>query len=182
MCCGVQKKGMRCFDLRCRTKLCTVGRHNWIVLLGLSVLTSRFPNSSQFIYRWSSDLDRKLRKSCGNSLGITINRWDGQFLTSFMREPEPGEFPLDPEAGSRSDRPLYDINRADLHIGCAPVLNIVDCRMFEYAQEIGVDCHLGTFVDEYFEEEDRAGIILKGQRLEADLLIAAVNRILPLCS
>jgi len=36
-----------------------------------------------------------------------------------MREPEPGEFPLDPEAGSRSDRPLYDINRADLHIGYA---------------------------------------------------------------
>jgi len=34
-----------------------------------------------------------------------------------MREPEPGEFPLDPEAGSRSERPLYDINRADLHIG-----------------------------------------------------------------
>ena len=81
------------------------------------MLISRFPNSSQFIYRWSSELDRKLRKSCGNSLGITINRWDGQFLTTFMREPEPGEFPLDPEAGSRSERPLYDINRADLHIG-----------------------------------------------------------------
>jgi flavin-dependent dehydrogenase len=56
----------------------------------------------------------------------------------------------------------------------------VDCRMFEYAQEIGVDCHLGTFVDEYFEEEDRAGIIVNGERLEADLLIAAVNNNLSL--
>lgn len=46
--------------------------------------------------------------------------------------------------------------------------------MFEYAQEIGIDCNLGTFVDEYFEEEGRAGVIIKGKRLEADLLIAAV--------
>jgi len=52
--------------------------------------------------------------------------------------------------------------------------------MFEYAQEIGVDCHLGTFVDEYFEEADGAGIIVNGQRLEADLLIAAVNYTLSL--
>jgi hypothetical protein len=47
--------------------------------------------------------------------------------------------------------------------------------MFEYAKEIGVKCHLGVFVDEYFEEEDKAGIIIKGQRYEADLLIAAVR-------
>jgi len=47
--------------------------------------------------------------------------------------------------------------------------------MFEYAKEIGIDCHLGTFVDEYFEEEDRAGVIINGKRLEADLLIAAVS-------
>jgi len=45
--------------------------------------------------------------------------------------------------------------------------------MFEYAQEVGIDCHLGTYVDEYFEEEGRAGVIIKGERLEADLLIAA---------
>jgi hypothetical protein len=68
------------------------------------------------MYRWSRELDRRLRKCCGNSLGITINRWDGEFLTTFMREPEPGEFPFDRESGSRSEKPLYDINRGDLHM------------------------------------------------------------------
>jgi hypothetical protein len=51
-----------------------------------------------------------------------MNRWDGQFLASFLREPEPGEFPLDPEAGSRSNRPIYDVNRADLHMAYDPAL------------------------------------------------------------
>ena len=47
--------------------------------------------------------------------------------------------------------------------------------MFDYAKEVGVDCHVGVFVDEYFEIEDKAGIIVKGERFEADLLIAAVS-------
>jgi len=47
--------------------------------------------------------------------------------------------------------------------------------MFEYAKELGVECHLGVFVDEYFEENGKAGIIVKGEKFEADLLIAAVR-------
>ena len=47
--------------------------------------------------------------------------------------------------------------------------------MFEYAKSIGIDCHVGTYVDKYFEEPDKAGIIVNGQRFEADLLIAAVS-------
>jgi hypothetical protein len=46
--------------------------------------------------------------------------------------------------------------------------------LFEYAKEIGIDCHVGVYVDEYFEEKGKAGIIVQGKRLEADLLIAAV--------
>jgi hypothetical protein len=46
-----------------------------------------------------------------------MNRWDGQLLASFLRDPLPGEFPLDPDAGSSSNRPIYDVNRADLHMG-----------------------------------------------------------------
>jgi NADPH-dependent 2,4-dienoyl-CoA reductase/sulfur reductase-like enzyme len=47
--------------------------------------------------------------------------------------------------------------------------------MFDYAKEVGVDCHVGVFVDEYFETEEKAGVIIKGERFEADLLIAAVR-------
>lgn len=47
--------------------------------------------------------------------------------------------------------------------------------MFDYAKEVGVDCHVGVFVDEYFETEDKGGIVIKGERFEADLLIAAVR-------
>jgi hypothetical protein len=46
--------------------------------------------------------------------------------------------------------------------------------MFEYARDLGVDCHLGVTVDEYFEEGEKAGIIVNGERHVADLLITAV--------
>ena len=46
--------------------------------------------------------------------------------------------------------------------------------MFQYAKSIGIECHVGTYVDKYFEEQDKAGIIVNGERFEADLLIAAV--------
>jgi len=46
--------------------------------------------------------------------------------------------------------------------------------MFQYAKSIGIECHVGTYVDKYFEEADKAGIIVNGERFEADLLIAAV--------
>jgi flavin-dependent dehydrogenase len=58
---------------------------------------------------------------------------------------------------------MYDINRADLHLA-----------MFEYARDLGVECHLGVNVQEYFEENGKAGIIVEGKRVEGDLLIAAV--------
>jgi hypothetical protein len=49
--------------------------------------------------------------------------------------------------------------------------------MFESAKEVGVECHVGVFADEYFEENDKAGIIVKGERFKADLLIVAVTPI-----
>jgi NADPH-dependent 2,4-dienoyl-CoA reductase/sulfur reductase-like enzyme len=49
-----------------------------------------------------------------------------------------------------------------------------DGSMFEYARDLGVECHLGVTVEEYFESGEKAGIIVNGERLEADLLITAV--------
>jgi NADPH-dependent 2,4-dienoyl-CoA reductase/sulfur reductase-like enzyme len=46
--------------------------------------------------------------------------------------------------------------------------------MFEYARDLGVECHLGVTVEEYFESGEKAGIIVNGERHEADLLITAV--------
>lgn len=104
-----------------------------------------------------------------------MNRWDGEFLASFLRTPEPGEYPIIRGKGSFSSRPMYDINRADLHLAYVSLYEVVDGRMFEYARDLGVDCHLGVTVDEYFEQGDKAGIIVNGERHEADLLITAVR-------
>jgi len=127
MCCRMSQKGISSLHVRC----CQGNRLLFLVnsrTLDVSVilldcmkrfplkLINRFPNSSQYVYRWSKDLDIKLRKLCGNSFGITLRRWDGEFLTTFMREPEPGELPIKVENGSSSERPLYDIGRGDLHI------------------------------------------------------------------
>jgi hypothetical protein len=76
----------------------------------------RFSNAGQLLYRWGEEFDKRLRANCGNSLGITLNRWDGEFLASFLRKPGPGEYPIIPGKGSFSSRPMYDINRADLHL------------------------------------------------------------------
>lgn len=92
-----------------------------------------------------------------------MNRWDGTFLASFLRVPQPGEYPIIPGKGSFCTRPMYDINRADLHLA-----------MFEYAKSIGVECHLGIEVREYFENNGRAEIVVGGEKVEGDVLIAAV--------
>lgn len=47
-------------------------------------------------------------------------RWDGELLASFLRTPQPGEYPIIPGKGSFSSRPMYDINRADLHLAYVP--------------------------------------------------------------
>ena len=127
------------------------------------VVNDRYPNAGQLLYRWGEDFDRRLRANCGNNLGVTLHRFDGAVLAKFLLTPEKGEFPIIRGKGSFSSRPMYDINRADLHLA-----------MFEYARDLGVECHLGVNVQEYFEENGKAGIIVEGKRVEGDLLIAAV--------
>jgi hypothetical protein len=134
----------------------------------------RFSNAGQLLYRWGEEFDKRLRANCGNSLGITLNRWDGAFLASYLRKPQPGEYPIIPGKGSFSSRPMYDINRADLHLAYTLSTEPFDGSMFEYARDLGVECHLGVTVEEYFESGEKAGIIVNGERREADLLITAV--------
>ena len=55
-----------------------------------------------------------------------------------MREPEPGEFPLDPDAGSRSERPLYDINRADLHMAYWTLLDVLTVGCSNTLKKLGL--------------------------------------------
>lgn len=45
--------------------------------------------------------------------------------------------------------------------------------LYEYATSQGIKFRFGSRVNQYFEEEDAAGVIVDGQRIEADGVIAA---------
>lgn len=45
--------------------------------------------------------------------------------------------------------------------------------IFEYANSLGIKFRLGARVKKYFDEEDRAGVYIEDERIEADAVIAA---------
>lgn len=45
--------------------------------------------------------------------------------------------------------------------------------IFDYAKSLGVRFRFGKRVNEYFEERDRAGVVIDGERIEADSVFAA---------
>lgn len=45
--------------------------------------------------------------------------------------------------------------------------------IFDYAKSLGVKFRFGKRVKEFFEEDDRAGVMIDGERIEADGVIAA---------
>lgn len=45
--------------------------------------------------------------------------------------------------------------------------------MLDYAKSLGIKIRFGTRIREYFEEEDHAGVVIDGERLIADGVVAA---------
>ena len=45
--------------------------------------------------------------------------------------------------------------------------------LLQYAKEMGVDVRFGHDVREYWEEDGRAGVVVGGKRLEADVVVVA---------
>ncbi|PSK37287.1 hypothetical protein B9Z65_2029 [Elsinoe australis] len=84
--------------------------------------------------------------------GFDIYKYTGEFIINQKTPPK------DPEA------PVFNGHRGELH-----------SVVFEYARtELGIPIHLGTRINKYFEEDDKAGIELEsGEKRIADVVIGS---------
>ncbi|KAI1332543.1 putative monooxygenase [Xylariaceae sp. FL0255] len=118
----------------------------------LGDIISFAPNSSRIFARWPGVADQ-LEVISHRADGLTINNWLGEKILKQVWSREEQEF------GTR-----YDGHRGEIH-------EIV----YRHALEIGVDVRLGSRVEDYFESDDEAGVVLgeTGERITADVVLAA---------
>lgn len=113
------------------------------------------PNGGRIFYRWSNgSVAAAMRKVSIDlsSYGFNIHKWDTGEIVINQRNP-----PRDETA------PNFNGHRGELH-------EIV----FNYAKSIGVQINLGHKVEKYFEEPDKAGIVLTdGTKVEGDIVIGS---------
>ncbi|KAK0670213.1 putative zeaxanthin epoxidase [Cercophora samala] len=129
---------------------------NFPALKTLGDIISFGANGGRIFARWADGaIAKKLRSLCIDltEYGFRIHKYDtGEVV---YHQPTPPQ---------REEAPVFNGHRGELH-------EVV----FNYARdELGIPIHLGQHVDEYFETEDKAGIVLKsGERVEADIVIGA---------
>ena len=103
------------------------------------------PNAGRIFRRWDDIVERLRPLSIDlTHHGFNIRKWTGELMTN-QRTP-----PMDTKA------PVFNGHRGELHE-----------VIFNYARdELGIPIHLGVRVTEYWEEEDRAGLVLaNGERV-----------------
>ncbi|KAI0972247.1 putative monooxygenase [Xylaria arbuscula] len=109
------------------------------------------PNSSRIFQRWPG-VAEKLDALSQRADGLVIKNWTGETLLKQTWSDEQAAF------GTR-----FDGHRGEFH-------EIV----YQHALEIGVDVRLGRRVEDYFESDDEAGVVLEdGERITADVVLAA---------
>ncbi|KAI0152828.1 putative monooxygenase [Xylariaceae sp. FL1272] len=116
----------------------------------LGDIISFAPNSSRIFDRWPGVAD-KLELVSHRADGLTLNNWLGEFILKQTWSKEEDNF------GTR-----YDGHRGEIH-------EIV----YNHALEIGVDVRLGARVEDYFESDEEAGVILEsGEKITANVVFA----------
>ncbi|KZO94402.1 FAD/NAD(P)-binding domain-containing protein [Calocera viscosa TUFC12733] len=109
------------------------------------------PNAGRIMERWGNGtVAERLRPITLNHAGSVWRRFDGVEITR------------SPTFGLKFGSPVYNGHRGEFHE-----------IFFNFAKEIGVEIQLGQRVEEYWEEEGKAGVVVDGKRLEADLVIGA---------
>ncbi|XXH04185.1 hypothetical protein Hte_010598 [Hypoxylon texense] len=109
------------------------------------------PNSSRLFRRWPG-VAEKLEPLSMRADAITLKSWQGETLLTQHWEGETNEFGI-----------RYDGHRGEFH-------EIV----YNHAKEIGVEIRLGARVEDYFEDAEKAGVVIEGgERITADVVIAA---------
>ncbi|KAI0429726.1 putative monooxygenase [Xylaria sp. FL1042] len=109
------------------------------------------PNSSRIFQRWPG-VAEQLDVLSQRADGLVIKNWLGETLLTQTWSKEQAEFGI-----------RFDGHRGEFH-------EIV----YKHAVEIGVDVRLGQRVEDYFESDDEAGVVLEnGERLTANVVLAA---------
>ncbi|OAA57107.1 Aromatic-ring hydroxylase-like protein [Niveomyces insectorum RCEF 264] len=113
-------------------------------------------NAGRIFHRWDDGAVAKRLRAVSIDLreyGFRIHKYDTGEVVYHQKTPSPPE-----------DAPVFNGHRGELH-------KIV----FDYAgKELGIPIHLGQFVEEYFEDDDKAGIVLKnGQKVYGDIVVGS---------
>ena len=115
----------------------------------LGDIISFSPNAGHIFERWPGVVE-KLIPIAQKSSGVTLNDWEGNFITrqSWAKEASWGR-------------------RIDGHRG--EIIQVV----YEHAKEQKIDIRLDQNVTDYFENDQEAGIIVDGEKHTADVVLAA---------
>ena len=129
---------------------------NFPELKTLGDIISFGANAGRIFHRWNNgEVVKRMKALCIDlsNYGFRIHKWDTGEVVYHQ-----------PPHQDKPDAPVLNGHRGELH-------EIV----FHYAKdELGIPIHLGHRVEEYFEDESKAGIILKnGERVYADVVIGA---------
>lgn len=113
-------------------------------------------NAGRIFYRWKDgEIAQRLRAVSINLVeyGFRIHKWDTGEVVFHQKTPPPAK-----------ESPVFNGHRGELH-------QIV----FEYARdELKIPIHLGQPVEEYFEDEGQAGIVLgNGEKVVGDVVVGA---------
>ena len=107
------------------------------------------PNGARTFERWPGVIEA-MQKVARQTSWLDLFSWTGEFVTRQSFEGETGWGPR--INGHRGE--LYGI-------------------MYAHAVESGVEVRLGQRVTDYFEDGERAGVIVNGEEITADVVIAA---------
>ncbi|KAL1617751.1 hypothetical protein SLS56_010851 [Neofusicoccum ribis] len=124
-------------------------------LKSLGDIISFGPNAGRIFYRWKggeiAERMRPISIDLSNH-GFKIHKYTGEHIITQKTPPRVKE------------SPVFNGHRGELHT-----------VVFEYARdELGIPIHLGQRIVEYFEDKDRAGIVLAGgERVTADVVLGA---------
>lgn len=107
------------------------------------------PNGARNFERWPGVIEA-MQKVARQTSWLDLYHWKGQFITrqSF--------------SGEKSWGPRINGHRGELY-----------SIIYQHAKDRGIDFQLGQRVTDYFEDDEKAGVVVNGKEMVADIVIAA---------
>lgn len=108
------------------------------------------PNSARIIGRWPG-IDEKLDKVTHHTDGLRIKTYQGDFLCKQTWTEE-----------DRNYGKSYNGHRGEIHE-----------IFYQHAIDLGIDIRLNHRVEDYFESDSEAGVVVEGNKIVGDVVLAA---------